>query len=670
MSWRRGVCGLLAVLLALVWLGLLVSGPLYLALTGQQLYRRAVHDPRLLPRLSAVLAVELAPRLPAGDTYRWVPHPAEGLQVVLEQVLSPEVLEPFLAHVGPQWFRWSIGHGPEPEPLSAAVRTYIIAPQQPLILDALWQALPPCAQVGDWYCRPDALPPAEQGYAYAALRSAWDTIEMDLYAHLNAWQARAVQATPWPIAPIIFWIWPWLALMLTLAMLALAPTRELSAWLGAPLGLAGLGALLVAWYLPAWAGAWIIHWGLASLSMTAQSYALTLAQVLLEEAAWGLASAAFLVLALALWGGLTSVRRGRALVLGGMALLALVAVALLVWLAQAPAGVAPQPTPTLWPSPTITLTPTATPYWPVQPGTPVPTPQGGLALAQPPQVVGCVQLEPEPVHALALDINTLTAVQSTATTLLVAGTLSPTAVFTHPMAAERALIPWPDQALLVSGTQARLFLLPAFTEIYTSHIPILSPIRVVGALPARLRVLLGLDEGRIWIVDATSGDADWSLWHINRHSAAITAMATHPAQPWVVSGAANGELWLWDVEAGQRLRTFSGHGAALTALAFSPDGAELLAADAAGQLILWDVARAEVLQRWSLPAGDRLEVLGWETPLALGGTRQGRLLLIGGETLWASQPQAAALTALDFHANRIATGLANGQVCLWTQVRP
>jgi len=237
------------------------------------------------------------------------------------------------------------------------------------------------------------------------------------------------------------------------------------------------------------------------------------------------------------------------------------------------------------------------------------------------------------------------------------------------VAADRALL-WAGQVLLVRGTQARLYLLPTFTEVYTSHLPILSPIRAVEVLPARLQVLLGLEEGRIWIVDATSGAADWSLWNIERHNAALTALAAHPSRPWVASGAANGELWLWDVEAGQRLRVFSGHTAAITALAFSPDGAELLSADAAGQLILWDVASAEIRQRWPLPEGDALTVLRWQDALALGGTRQGRLMLVGGETLWLSPPQDAAITALDFHANRIAVGLEDGQACLWTQVRP
>ncbi len=670
MKARRLTSVVVAGLLTLSWLIVLVIGPLYLGLTGEVVYRWTAHDRRLTPRLSAILAVELAPRLPQSDTYRWIPRQPENLQPVLETVLKPAALAPFLARIGPAWFRWSLGQGPAPEPLNAAVRTYLIEPQRALILDALWQALPPCAPAGAFYCRPDSLPPAEQGYAYAALRSAWDEIEMDLYAHLETWQQRAVVTPPLSLAPAWIVLWPFLALVLSLALVALAPTRELPWWLALPLVVASLGALGVAWYLPAWAGYWVARWGLEGASVTVQSYALTLAQVLLEAAAWGIVGAAGLALALAglvlmgsagarwrLWGGV------------GAALFALVTVALLVWLAQPPPVASPQPTPTLWPSPTITLTPTATPYWPVQPGTPVPTPVGGLSLIQPPQKVGCLQALPEPILALDLELNTLTLVQPTGTTLIAPQTLSPTAVLTQPMVAERALL-WADQALLVRGTQARLYLLPTFTEVYTSHIPILSPIRAVEVMPARLQVLLGLEEGRIWIVDATNGDADWSLWNIERHSAALTALASHPSRPWVASGAANGEVWLWDVEAGQRLRVFSGHTAAITALAFSPDGAELLSADAAGQLILWDVASAEIRQRWPLPDGDSVKVLKWQEALALGGTRQGRLMLVGGESLWLSQPQDAAITALDLHANRIAVGLENGQACLWTQARP
>ncbi len=128
----------------------------------------------------------------------------------------------------------------------------------------------------------------------------------------------------------------------------------------------------------------------------------------------------------------------------------------------------------------------------------------------------------------------------------------------------------------------------------------------------------------------------------------------------MVSGAANGA----------RLRTFSAHTGAVTALAFSPDGAELLSADADGHLILWDVASGELVQRWRLPEGDAATVLNWETRVALGGTRVGRLVMVGGETLWTAPPQGSAFTALDVHANRIAVGRADGVICLWTQVRP
>lgn len=665
--------GIVALFFALTWTALLVVGPLYLGLTSPAVYRRAAYDARLLPRLSAVLAVELAPRFPQTDTYRWAPRQAETLQPVLETALRPETLAPLLAHIGPAWLRWFVGQGPTPEPLSAAVRTYVMEPQRPFILDALWQALPACSEIGALYCRPDELPPAEQGYAYAALRSAWETMEMDLYAALNAWQARAVQASPYPIAPGWVLMWPGLVLLLGALLLALAPEREAALWVGGPLALGAVGAALVGWYLPAWlSGHWVALWGVGGLSATAQGYLLTFAQVLLEKATEGVFSAAGLGLALALASmalGLAQ-RRWRIIGWGGTALAALVTGALLITLTTPPTAAPPQATPTVWPSPTITLTPTATPYWPVQPGTPVPTPMGGLSLLQPPQNVGCVSLQAEPVHAVALSLRELTAVQSTATTLLAAQTLSPTAVLTHPLAAERALLAFETQVLLAQGTRARLFLLPTMTEVYTSHLPILSPIRALTVLPQRLQVALGLDEGRIWLVEATSGDADWSLWHIERHAAPITVLAAHPTRPWLVSGAANGELWLWDAEQGKRLRTFSGHTSALTALAFSSDGAELLSADATGQLIVWDVASGEMLQRARLPEGDGAVVLSWKAPVAVGGTRAGRLFLLGGETLWASEPQGNAITAIDVHANRIAVGAADGRVCLWTQVRP
>ncbi|MBI4563408.1 MAG: WD40 repeat domain-containing protein [Planctomycetes bacterium] len=105
-----------------------------------------------------------------------------------------------------------------------------------------------------------------------------------------------------------------------------------------------------------------------------------------------------------------------------------------------------------------------------------------------------------------------------------------------------------------------------------------------------------------------------------RHAEAITSVAFGPDGRHALSGSKDGTLALWDVETGQRLRTFEGHSADVRSVAFSPDGKYLLSGSLDTTLALWDVA-----------TGKRLRVFDgrdvWVTSVAL--SPNGKYVLSG-----------------------------------------
>ena len=54
-------------------------------------------------------------------------------------------------------------------------------------------------------------------------------------------------------------------------------------------------------------------------------------------------------------------------------------------------------------------------------------------------------------------------------------------------------------------------------------------------------------------------------------------------------GEGSGELFLWEVESGERLRAFAGHAGQVCGVVWSPTGEQLISGDSDGILRWWDV---------------------------------------------------------------------------------
>jgi len=117
--------------------------------------------------------------------------------------------------------------------------------------------------------------------------------------------------------------------------------------------------------------------------------------------------------------------------------------------------------------------------------------------------------------------------------------------------------------------------------------------------------LLGCSQLRIATIwDVASGAKQQSF----ETSDWIRAAAFSPNGRQVVTGGGDksGELLLWDVRSGEKLRTLRGHALPVVAMAFSPDGRRLLSAasdsdgGARNKVILWDIATGESLHVLSM----------------------------------------------------------------------
>lgn len=82
----------------------------------------------------------------------------------------------------------------------------------------------------------------------------------------------------------------------------------------------------------------------------------------------------------------------------------------------------------------------------------------------------------------------------------------------------------------------------------------------------------------------------------------VTALAFDPMGKQLLSGSADGRLFLWDVASGEIIQTFAGHSAFIHQLAFSPDGKSFLSASDDKQVILWDVASGEARITYTSPS--------------------------------------------------------------------
>jgi ankyrin repeat protein/uncharacterized caspase-like protein len=72
-------------------------------------------------------------------------------------------------------------------------------------------------------------------------------------------------------------------------------------------------------------------------------------------------------------------------------------------------------------------------------------------------------------------------------------------------------------------------------------------------------------------------------------SSKITKLSFSPEREYILSGAEDGKIKLWDINSGKKIRTFKGHSGAITSILFSSDGNYIFSSSKDNTIKLWDV---------------------------------------------------------------------------------
>lgn len=153
------------------------------------------------------------------------------------------------------------------------------------------------------------------------------------------------------------------------------------------------------------------------------------------------------------------------------------------------------------------------------------------------------------------------------------------------------------------------------------------------------------------------------------HSDWIQQVVMSRDHRYVLSGAMDQSIRLWDVESGKLMRVFLGHSGTVTSLAFSPDGKTFLAGTGNGSLCLWEAAREKAL--WKSETGESVNGVAispdGKLAASTGDDNKLRLWSMESGKCLRSVTLAAGGIAVDFSGDGklLCCGTSRGQCVVW-----
>lgn len=224
-----------------------------------------------------------------------------------------------------------------------------------------------------------------------------------------------------------------------------------------------------------------------------------------------------------------------------------------------------------------------------------------------------------------------------------------------------------------------VYAFPSWTRVLRSRVSTFSRIQTLAYVDGASQLVLGLENGYLWVVKPETGGL---VWLLPAPESPVTALATHASPPRALSGAADGVVRLWDLSAGTELAVLEGHSAPVRFIAFAPQGDYALSVDEAGQWVLWNLAQGVKVHQRRPALDGALAVLLWISPpyvppiggesggeksLILGGTTGGDLLFADANlTMHRLRVTNEAITALTLDGSGAAfIGSDSGKICVW-----
>ena len=174
---------------------------------------------------------------------------------------------------------------------------------------------------------------------------------------------------------------------------------------------------------------------------------------------------------------------------------------------------------------------------------------------------------------------------------------------------------------------------------------------------------------RLALDDHNLRDTEGNL--IEGTNRAVTAVAISPDGRYLVSGAENGVIYLWDLINGARLREFIGHADRITHITFNTNGTQFLTSAADRVAIVWSLADGQILRRFSGHRGAvNFAAFNADNTLVVTGAQDSRIIVWDVETGQSLQQFIggdAPITSVVFSPNSqfVLSGALNGKTTLW-----
>ncbi len=127
--------------------------------------------------------------------------------------------------------------------------------------------------------------------------------------------------------------------------------------------------------------------------------------------------------------------------------------------------------------------------------------------------------------------------------------------------------------------------------------------------------------------------AEKMAWNIESMKNRISTVIFSPDGKYLLSGAWDSNIRMWDISTGQKIKTFTGHTGRINSLAFSSDGTRLLSAARDNLAKLWDVTTGRELRTFTGHTGEVSSIVFSNKPnIVISGGFDGTIRFWNGNT--------------------------------------
>jgi WD40 repeat protein len=130
--------------------------------------------------------------------------------------------------------------------------------------------------------------------------------------------------------------------------------------------------------------------------------------------------------------------------------------------------------------------------------------------------------------------------------------------------------------------------LPVLRQFYNTR-----SVRALAYSPDGEYITTGNDDGQVLIFDVETGEKIKSL---SGSTSPVNPLAYSPDGKYITTGNYDGQVLIFDVETGEQIKSLSGNNSWVRALAYSPDGKYITTGNDVGRVLVFDVETGEKIK--------------------------------------------------------------------------